>query len=114
MSHTEPILSEPYLLVEKCGSQRGNPIYVITKYSPSVSLLPNVRETQERLQSNRWIPNADSKTSDCDYVYAVSNPLQREIRCMDLGAEAFGTYKALQGGCSQIQASADLIVQSCF
>ncbi|KAI0318957.1 hypothetical protein OF83DRAFT_1055907, partial [Amylostereum chailletii] len=27
----------------------------------------------------------------------------REIRCMDLGAEAFGTYKAKQGGCSQIQ-----------
>jgi len=22
---------------------------------------------------------------------------------MDLGSEAFGTYKALQGGCSQIQ-----------
>jgi len=31
--------TEPYLLVEKCGSNRGNPIYVITKYIPSVSAL---------------------------------------------------------------------------
>jgi hypothetical protein len=29
---------------------------------------------------------------------------------MDLGSEAFGTYKALQGGCSQIQASVGQIV----
>jgi hypothetical protein len=30
--------TEPHLLVEKCGSNRGNPIYVITKYIPSVSV----------------------------------------------------------------------------
>jgi len=70
MSQNETASSEPYLLVEKCGSQRGNPIYVITKYSPATGGYP-------------------SRT--------------REIRCMDLGSEAFGTYKALQGGCSQIQ-----------
>jgi len=28
--------TEPHLLVEKCGSNRGNPIYVITKHIPSV------------------------------------------------------------------------------
>lgn len=27
----------------------------------------------------------------------------REIRCMDLGGEALGSYKARQGGCTQIQ-----------
>ncbi|KAN0077316.1 hypothetical protein V8E55_011171 [Tylopilus felleus] len=27
----------------------------------------------------------------------------REIRCMDLGAEALGSFKAKQGGCTQIQ-----------
>lgn len=27
----------------------------------------------------------------------------REIRCMDLGGEALGNYKAQQGGCTQIQ-----------
>jgi len=70
MSQTEATFTEPYLLVEKCGSQRGNPIYVITKYSPPTD----------------------------GYLART-----REIRCMDLGAEAFGTYKALQGGCSQIQ-----------
>ena len=28
--------TDPYLLVEKCGSARGVPIYVITKHTPSV------------------------------------------------------------------------------
>ncbi|KAG1831797.1 hypothetical protein EV424DRAFT_1313811, partial [Suillus variegatus] len=27
----------------------------------------------------------------------------REIRCMDLGGEALGSYKARQGGCTHIQ-----------
>jgi len=59
--------AEPYLLVEKCGSERGVPIYVITKHTPSAGGYP-------------------SRT--------------REIRCMDLGAEAMGTY---EGGCTYIQ-----------
>ncbi|KAF8559547.1 hypothetical protein OG21DRAFT_461848 [Imleria badia] len=29
----------------------------------------------------------------------------REIRCMDLGGEALGSFKAKQGGCTQIQVS---------
>ncbi|KAF8844994.1 hypothetical protein BDN67DRAFT_962469 [Paxillus ammoniavirescens] len=62
--------SEPYLLVEKCGSSRGKPIYVITKHIPATTTYP-------------------SRT--------------REIRCMDLGGEALGSYKARQGGCTQIQ-----------
>jgi len=61
---------EPYLLVEKCGSNRGVPIYVITKYTPGSDNIP-------------------TRT--------------REIRCMDLGAEAMGTYKAREGGCTYIQ-----------
>jgi len=62
--------TEPYLLVEKCGSARGVPIYVITKHTPVRGGHPN---------------------------------RTREIRCMDLGAEAMGTYKAQQGGCTYIQ-----------
>jgi len=67
MSSSDP---EPYLLVEKCGSSRGKPIYVITKHTPATATYP-------------------SRT--------------REIRCMDLGEEALGAYKARQGGCTQIQ-----------
>ncbi|KAI6150796.1 hypothetical protein BKA82DRAFT_4119839 [Pisolithus tinctorius] len=59
---------EPHLLVEKCGSSRGRPIYVITKHTP------------DRYHSRT-----------------------REIRCMDLGPEALGSYRARQGGCTQIQ-----------
>ncbi|KAG1782462.1 hypothetical protein EV702DRAFT_1192139 [Suillus placidus] len=62
--------TEPYLFVEKCGSTRGNPIYVITKYIPAMN-------------------GYSSRT--------------REIRCMDLGGEALGSYKARQGGCTHIQ-----------
>jgi len=62
--------TEPYLLVEKCGSTRGVPIYVITKHTPATG-------------------GYSSRT--------------REIRCMDLGGEAMGTYKARQGGCTYIQ-----------
>ncbi|TFY81015.1 hypothetical protein EWM64_g2994 [Hericium alpestre] len=61
--------AEPYLLVEKCGSMRGTPIYVITKHIPA----------------------------------SVGYSTTREIRCMDLGEEALGSYKAKQGGCTQIQ-----------
>ncbi|KAL4074464.1 hypothetical protein V8B97DRAFT_1695400 [Scleroderma yunnanense] len=60
--------TEPYLLVEKCGSSRGKPIYVITNASNT---------------------------------YPIGRT--REIRCMDVGAEALGSYKTRQGGCTQIQ-----------
>jgi hypothetical protein len=70
MSEAAGSSTEPYLLVEKCGSERGVPIYVITKHIPYAGGYP-------------------SRT--------------REIRCMDLGAEAMGTYKARQGGCTYIQ-----------
>lgn len=30
--------------------------------------------------------------------------MQKEIRCMDLVGEAFGSYKAQQGGCHHTQA----------
>ncbi|KAI6005969.1 hypothetical protein EDD15DRAFT_693462 [Pisolithus albus] len=59
---------EPHLLVEKCGSSRGRPIYVITKHTP-------------------------------DKYHTRT----REIRCMDLGLEALGSYWVRQGGCTQIQ-----------
>jgi hypothetical protein len=36
MSEAAEEFTEPYLLVEKCGSERGVPIYVITKHIPSV------------------------------------------------------------------------------
>ena len=36
MSETAETSTDPYLLVEKCGSTRGVPIYVITKHVPSV------------------------------------------------------------------------------
>jgi hypothetical protein len=36
MSEAAESSTEPYLLVEKCGSARGVPIYVITKHIPSV------------------------------------------------------------------------------
>jgi len=62
--------TEPHLLVEKCGSSRRNPIYVITKHIPPSDGYP-------------------SRT--------------REIRCMDLGREALGSYKAREGGCTHIQ-----------
>ncbi|KAI5124540.1 hypothetical protein M0805_003062 [Coniferiporia weirii] len=62
--------SEPYLLVEKCGALRGEPIYIINKHTPARGNYP---------------------------AKAVS------IRCMDLGKEALGNYKAEEGGCSQTQ-----------
>jgi len=62
--------TEPYLLIEKCGSLRGEPIYIITKYTPS-------------------------KGNYAAKAYS--------IRCMDLGKEALGNYKAEEGGCSQTQ-----------
>lgn len=37
MSEAAESSTEPYLLVEKCGSARGVPIYVITKHIPSVT-----------------------------------------------------------------------------
>jgi len=70
MSEAAESSTEPYLLVEKCGSARGVPIYVITKHIPATGRYP----------------------------YRT-----REIRCMDLGAEAMGSYKATQGGCTYIQ-----------
>ncbi|KAA1471204.1 hypothetical protein DENSPDRAFT_837142 [Dentipellis sp. KUC8613] len=70
MASNESESTEPFLLVEKCGSNRGRPIYVITKHMPA----------------------------------AGGDPARtREIRCMDLGEEALGSYKAQQGGCTQIQ-----------
>ncbi|KAL5529161.1 hypothetical protein ACEPAG_5135 [Sanghuangporus baumii] len=62
--------SDPYLMVEKCGSLRGEPIYIITKHVPARGNYPEK---------------------------AVS------IRCMDLGKEALGNYKAEEGGCSHTQ-----------
>ncbi|KAG0707798.1 hypothetical protein DFH29DRAFT_598409 [Suillus ampliporus] len=34
---------------------------------------------------------------------AMATQVGREIRCMDLGGEALGSYKARQGGCTHIQ-----------
>jgi len=62
--------SEPFLLIEKCGSHRGEPVYIITKHIPAKGINP---------------------------ARAYS------IRCMDLGKEALGNYKAEEGGCSQTQ-----------
>lgn len=50
--------TEPYLFVEKCGSTRGNPIYVITKYIPSVGVLEWNNRAQgliEMFQRYEWL-----------------------------------------------------------
>lgn len=37
------------------------------------------------------------------HAHAIATRTKREIRCMDLGNEALGSRKALEGGCTQIQ-----------
>ncbi|KAF8447993.1 hypothetical protein L210DRAFT_2830466 [Boletus edulis BED1] len=82
---------EPYLLVEKCGASRGKPIYVITKHIPLVGVSS---------------PNPACLFYSHFLLISATDTYPsrtREIRCMDLGGEALGTFKAKQGGCTQIQ-----------
>ncbi|PAV23718.1 hypothetical protein PNOK_0078600 [Pyrrhoderma noxium] len=76
-------MSDPYLVVEQCGTLRNEPVYIINKHTPEKGNYP---------------------------AKIVS------IRCMDLGKEALGNYKAEEGGCSTnqfVDAISDLRCAKC-
>ncbi|KAF8478707.1 hypothetical protein DFH94DRAFT_694056 [Russula ochroleuca] len=82
--------SDPYLLIEQCGSKYGRLIYVITEHIPASGGYPASTVGQT--------PLVDDVRSD-DHLFFR----KREIRCMDLGMTALGNWKAQQGGCTHIQ-----------
>ncbi|KZP03046.1 hypothetical protein FIBSPDRAFT_521946 [Athelia psychrophila] len=81
---------DPYLLVEKCGSNRGIPIFVITKYTPSPGRASRTREIRCQDLGEEAMGSYKAQQGGCSYIQFKNE--KDDFRCSGCGQDFSKKY----------------------